>query len=126
MSDETKKMIDAASHKDGAAFKAEFEAAISQKVGAALSTQRQEIAKNTFGNIRVPAQDVVEARGVEKTFAFKKEVDAQRFIDELEDEVNFLDRRQTRAQGQVQVAVTFENQAGAKKASRLATKHKGK
>ena len=63
MSDETKKMIDAASNKDGAVFKAEFEAAISQKIGAALATQRQEIAQNTFGNIRVPTTEDASAEG---------------------------------------------------------------
>jgi len=56
MSDETKNMIDAATNKDGAAFKAEFDAVIQQKVGDALQTQRKEVAKNVFGNIRVPAE----------------------------------------------------------------------
>ncbi len=56
MSDEVKNMIAAAANKDGAQFKATFDAAIANKVGAALHTQRQEIAKNTFGNIRVPSE----------------------------------------------------------------------
>ena len=54
MSDEVKDMIAAAAAKDGAAFKAAFDAALSHKVGSALHTQKQEIAKNTFGNVRVP------------------------------------------------------------------------
>ncbi len=57
MSDEVKDMIGAAKNRDGAAFKAAFDAVINQKVGSALSTQRQDIAKNTFGNIRVPTQE---------------------------------------------------------------------
>lgn len=57
MSDETKKMVDAAINKDGAAFKSEFETVISQKVADALQTQKQDIAMNTFGNIRVPTDD---------------------------------------------------------------------
>lgn len=57
MSNETENMIDAAKNADGAAFKASFEAAISQKVGDALQTQRQDVAKNVFGNIRVPTQN---------------------------------------------------------------------
>lgn len=55
MSDETKNMIDAATNKDGAAFKAGFDAVIQQKVGDALESQRVEVAKNVFGNIRVPS-----------------------------------------------------------------------
>lgn len=57
MSDEVKDMIAAAANKDGAAFKAKFDAAISQKVGETLQTQRQDIAKNTFGNVRVPSAE---------------------------------------------------------------------
>ncbi len=53
MSNEVKDMIDAAANKDGAQFKAKFDAAIATKVGETLQIQRQEIAKNTFGNIRV-------------------------------------------------------------------------
>ncbi len=56
MSDEVKDMIAAAANKDGAQFKATFDAAIANKVGETLQTQRQEIAKNTFGNIRVPSE----------------------------------------------------------------------
>ena len=56
MSDEAKKMIDAAKNSDGAAFKASFEAGIAQKMGDALATQRQDVAQNVFGNIRVPTQ----------------------------------------------------------------------
>ncbi len=55
MTDKAKNMIDAATNKDGAAFKAEFDAVIQQKVGDALQVQRVEVAKNVFGNIRVPA-----------------------------------------------------------------------
>ena len=57
MSDKTKNMIDAATNQDGAAFKAEFDAAIAQRVGETLHTQRQDIAKNIFGNIRVPTTE---------------------------------------------------------------------
>lgn len=57
MSDEAKKIVDAAKNRDGAAFKASFEAGVSQKIGDALQTQRQEVAKNVFGNIRVPANE---------------------------------------------------------------------
>ena len=60
MSDETKNMIDAAANNDGAAFKAEFETAINQKVGDILQAQRQDIAQNIFGNIRVPTEEVTE------------------------------------------------------------------
>ncbi len=56
MSEEVKDMIAAAASKDGAQFKAKFDAAIANKVGETLQTQRQEIAKNTFGNIRVPSE----------------------------------------------------------------------
>ncbi len=56
MSDKTKNMIDAATNKDGAAFKAGFDAVIQQKVGDALEAQRVEVAKNVFGNIRVPTE----------------------------------------------------------------------
>ncbi len=56
MSNEVKDMIAAAANKDGAQFKANFDAAIANKVAGALQTQRQEIAKNTFGNIRVPSE----------------------------------------------------------------------
>jgi len=57
MSDETQNMINAAANNDGAAFKAEFETAINQKVGDILQAQRQDIAQNIFGNIRVPTQN---------------------------------------------------------------------
>ncbi len=57
MSNETKNMIDAATNNDGAAFKAAFETAINQKVGDTLQVQRQDIAQNIFGNIRVPTQN---------------------------------------------------------------------
>lgn len=63
MSNEVKDMIAAAANKDGSAFKAKFDAVISQKVGAALQTQRQDIAKNTFGNIRVPTEEDSSAEG---------------------------------------------------------------
>lgn len=58
MTDKTKNMIDAATNNDGAAFKAAFDAAINQKIGDALHTQRQDIATNIFGNIRVPTHEV--------------------------------------------------------------------
>jgi len=57
MSDETKNMIDAATNKDGAAFKAAFDTAINNRVGENLQAQRQDIAQNIFGNIRVPTQN---------------------------------------------------------------------
>ncbi len=57
MSNEVKDMIAAAANKDGAQFKANFDAAIANKVAGALQTQRQEIAKNTFGNIRVASNE---------------------------------------------------------------------
>lgn len=57
MSDETKNMIDAATNNDGTAFKASFDAAINQKVGDTLQAQRQDIAQNIFGNIRVPTTE---------------------------------------------------------------------
>ncbi len=57
MSNEAKKMIDAAKNSDGAAFKASFEAGIAQKMGDALTTQRQDVALNIFGNIRVPTEE---------------------------------------------------------------------
>ncbi len=57
MSNETQNMIDAAKSTDGAAFKASFEAAISQKIGDALQTKRQDVAKNVFGNVRVPTTE---------------------------------------------------------------------
>lgn len=59
MSDETKNMIDAATNNDGTAFKASFDAAINQKVGDTLQVQRQDIAQNIFGNIRVPTEEAV-------------------------------------------------------------------
>ncbi len=61
MSDETKNMIDAATNQDGAAFKAAFDTAINNRVGENLQTQRQDIAKNIFGNIRVPTEPVDRA-----------------------------------------------------------------
>ncbi len=67
MSDETKNMIDAATNTDGAAFKAAFDTAINQKVGDALQTQRQHIAQNVFGNIRVPTQEDTNAEMNEAT-----------------------------------------------------------
>lgn len=70
MSDETKNMIDAATNQDGAAFKAEFDAAIAQRVGKTLHTQRQDIAKNIFGNIRVPTQ-TNEGSGSEGSDTFR-------------------------------------------------------
>ena len=57
MSDETNNMIDAATNNDGAAFKAAFETAINNKVGETLDVQRQDIAQNVFGNIRVPVKE---------------------------------------------------------------------
>ncbi len=60
MSNETQNMINAATNKDGAAFKAAFDTVIQQKVGDTLEAQRVEVAKNVFGNIRVPS-DVNEA-----------------------------------------------------------------
>lgn len=57
MSDETQNMIDAATNKDGAAFKAAFDEAINQKVGDNLDVQRRDIAQNVFGNVRVPTQN---------------------------------------------------------------------
>ncbi len=57
MSNETQNMINAATNNDGAAFKASFEAVINQKVGDILQVQRQDIAQNIFGNIRVPTQN---------------------------------------------------------------------
>ena len=68
MSDETQNMINAAANNDGAAFKAEFETAINQKVGDILQVQRQDIAQNIFGNIRVPTEEAVsEAKSDEQT-----------------------------------------------------------
>ncbi len=63
MSNEAEKMIDAAKNSDGAAFKASFEAGIAQKMGDALTTQRQDIAQNIFGNIRVPTEEAASAEG---------------------------------------------------------------
>ncbi len=63
MSNETKNMIDAATDTDGAAFKAAFDTAINQKVGDVLQAQRQDIAQNIFGNIRVPTQEDASAEG---------------------------------------------------------------
>jgi len=57
MNNKTKNMIDAATNKDGAAFKAAFDTLIQQKVGDTLEAQRVEVAKNVFGNIRVPATE---------------------------------------------------------------------
>lgn len=57
MSDEAKNMIDAAKNADGAAFKASFEAGVARKMGDALQKQRVEVAKNTFGNIKVPTEE---------------------------------------------------------------------
>ena len=65
MSDETKNMIDAATNNDGTAFKAAFEAAINQKVGDTLQVQRQDIAQNIFGNIRVPQNEGRESEGLD-------------------------------------------------------------
>ncbi len=59
MSNETQNMIDAATNKDGAAFKEAFDTLIQQKVGENLQTQRQDIALNIFGNIRVPTSEAI-------------------------------------------------------------------
>ncbi len=63
MSDETKNMIDAATNQDGAAFKAAFDTAINNRVGENLQMQRQDIAQNIFGNIRVPTNEAFEFQG---------------------------------------------------------------
>lgn len=63
MSNEVKDMIAAAANKDGAQFKANFDAAIASKVAKSLQTQRQDIAKNTFGNIRVATNEAFEFQG---------------------------------------------------------------
>lgn len=64
MSNETKNMIDAATNTDGAAFKDAFDTAINEKVGDSLDVQRQDIAQNIFGNVRVPTE---EARRIIRT-----------------------------------------------------------
>ena len=57
MSNEAQNMINAAKNADGAAFKASFEAGVARKMGDALQKQRVEVAKNTFGNIKVPTEE---------------------------------------------------------------------
>ncbi len=57
MGNETNNMIEAATNNDGAAFKVAFDAAINQKIGDSLDVQRQDIAQNVFGNIRVPVKE---------------------------------------------------------------------
>ncbi len=79
MSDEVNDLIAAAANKDGAQFKASFDAVIANKVGAALQTQRQDIAKNTFGNIRVANEAAFGFAGSD-TFKFNEPSPGKRFV----------------------------------------------
>ena len=126
MSNETKNMIDAATNNDGTAFKAAFETAINQKVGDTLQAQRQDIAQNIFGNIRVPTEeavseetDLIEADDpLIRAFGFSDEIGMGDWNDQfarLKKDITRSDHGRLPSNKRPVMLVRFVNAAAAKK-----------
>ena len=136
MSDETKNMIDAATNNDGTAFKASFDAAINQKVGDTLQVQRQDIAQNIFGNIRVPTEEAVSEatdsfdadHPLVRAFGFADEIGMGDWSDQfarLKRDVTRSDIGRLPSNKRPVMLVRFVNDAAAKKAERAVKQFSG-